>query len=631
MFSSAPRRAVSSAEMVVSSVTLPSPSARRASRVTASSIPKRSAICNARDRPGTPHNNLYVGASAASSNSTAAFSNTPPGCSYFSALSSPWCVVASVSPAALRASAPGPTPARRSSSAAPIALPSAGLVPVPTSSMSTSAPGVAASRIARCFARRALNVESDSIRSCASPMSTRTSSNQGKSAVSAGTNKPARAISADNPTAFIAAVLPPVFGPVITTERAERGTKTSTGTGPRTTGPGAEEEASPNPESDPRDERGPSNKSSSAPRASSPPAVRFAAAALAAARLRAFRARIACAASTGWRRPANSTRSSFCPSPGRFSSSPANDSSSASGSAPSAPPRSSVGNDAAISAFLARSAAFHAPSSPSPSPSSRAGYAPNPRSRLCPGGATNLGRHALRAAACLPLAATTSRRTTVSSAAKRSVAASATSYVSFLRIASIAVSSAAIVCASCPFSTTTLGGSTRTSAPPAATPTTSDPGGRGRGHREHHPPLVRRHRPVPALQRARLSFASAAERCDRARRSSGDALSLNPPGRPRTRGSCPPPPGAARRRRRRIAEARAPRGRAVLAHALDRLHEPGGTGDERRHRRELVAAEARVLLGFVQRPANLRAHDPAEVEAGAVKRLHRHGRLGLVE
>jgi hypothetical protein len=45
-------------------------------------------------------------------------------------------------------------------------------------------------------------------------------------------NKPARDIKLARPTAFIAAVLPPVFGPVITTARVVNGTNTSTGTGP---------------------------------------------------------------------------------------------------------------------------------------------------------------------------------------------------------------------------------------------------------------------------------------------------------------------------------------------------------------------------------------------------------------
>ena len=258
MSSSAPRRAVSKAPMVSSSVALPSPSAALASSTTAGSSPNRSAICNARDRPGTPHRSLYVGASATSSNSTAAFSKKPPGCSYLSAFSSPWWVVARVRPARLKSPPPAPTPASRSSNAPPIAAPSAGDVPVPTSSMSTNESAVAAASIARCFASLALNVESDCMRSWESPMSTRTSSNHGIRAISAGMNRPDRAIKPARPTAFIAAVLPPVLGPVMTTQRVFRGTKTSTGTGPLTRSTSGPYSAADEP---PR--RPPSNRSSS--------------------------------------------------------------------------------------------------------------------------------------------------------------------------------------------------------------------------------------------------------------------------------------------------------------------------------------------------------------------------------
>jgi hypothetical protein len=53
---------------------------------TPSSSPRRDAMLSALLRPGTPHNRRYVGASAASSNSTLAFSNCPGGPSYFSAV-----------------------------------------------------------------------------------------------------------------------------------------------------------------------------------------------------------------------------------------------------------------------------------------------------------------------------------------------------------------------------------------------------------------------------------------------------------------------------------------------------------------------------------------------------------------
>mmetsp|Transcript_5340 Transcript_5340/g.21834 ORF Transcript_5340/g.21834 Transcript_5340/m.21834 type:complete len:638 (-) Transcript_5340:1184-3097(-) len=340
--SSAPLLAVSNAPMVSSSVALPSPSAALASSTTAGVNPNRSAICNARDRPGTPHSSLYVGARAASSNSTAAFSKKPPGCSYLSALSSPWWVVARVRPARLKTVPPAPTPASRSSRAPPIAAPSAGDVPVPTSSISTNESGPAADKMALCFASLALNVERDCMRSCESPMSTSTLSNQGRRAISAGTKSPDRAIKLARPTAFIAAVLPPVLGPVMTTHRALRGTNTSTATGPLTRATSSSPYVR---GSTPR--LTPSNRSSStsesSPRPlrplrpsgpSSSPVLFFERAARFAASRRANRrARIACAASTGCRKPASSTSSSTAPSP----SSPAPSPSSWSPPSPSSP------------------------------------------------------------------------------------------------------------------------------------------------------------------------------------------------------------------------------------------------------------------------------------------------------
>ena len=65
-----------------------------------------------------------------------------------SALSSPWWVVARVRPARLKSVPPAPTPASRSSRAPPIAAPSAGDVPVPTSSISTNESGPAADKMA---------------------------------------------------------------------------------------------------------------------------------------------------------------------------------------------------------------------------------------------------------------------------------------------------------------------------------------------------------------------------------------------------------------------------------------------------------------------------------------------------
>ena len=211
--------------------------------------------------------------------------------------------------------------------------------------MSTSARGVHARRTALCFASRAENVERLCMRSCKSPMSTSTSSNQGKLAISAGMNSPARAIRLASPTAFMAAVLPPVLGPVITTHRVERGTNTSTGTGPRVAGVSSEIDA-------PRFPNTSASYSSSADDSSPFASARFFfldASFLAAARRAARRARIACASSTGCLSPASSTSSSFFSASASASSAP----SSSSPAGPRRAPPASVGNMAFCSASRA--------------------------------------------------------------------------------------------------------------------------------------------------------------------------------------------------------------------------------------------------------------------------------------
>ena len=61
-----------------------------------------------------------------------------------------------------------------------------------------------------------LNVDSDCSIDCSSPMSANTASKTGRRlSLSAGTGIPACAISASRPTVLRATVLPPVFGPVI--------------------------------------------------------------------------------------------------------------------------------------------------------------------------------------------------------------------------------------------------------------------------------------------------------------------------------------------------------------------------------------------------------------------------------
>ena len=122
----------------------------------------------------------------------------------------------------------------------------------------------------------------------------------------------------------------------------------------------------------------------------------------------------------------------------------------------------------------------------------------------------------------------TSSRVTASSAWKRSTFAAATSWVSLRRMASIAVSSASTHCDSVPFSITTPGGSMSTSPPPAATPTTSAPAGAGGVTANTTRPWCVVTCPL-AFWSVLRSLASAAARWDRARRSSGDAPSLNPP------------------------------------------------------------------------------------------------------
>ncbi len=65
-----------------------------------------------------------------------------------------------------------------------------------------------------------LNVDSDCSMLCSSPMSAKTASNTGtRLPRSAGTGSPACAISESSPAVFSATVLPPVFGPVISSTR----------------------------------------------------------------------------------------------------------------------------------------------------------------------------------------------------------------------------------------------------------------------------------------------------------------------------------------------------------------------------------------------------------------------------
>ena len=104
-----------------------------------------------------------------------------------------------------------------SSSAWASAEPSVGSVPAPSSSSSTSVPGPACSTIRMIDRRWPENVDSDWAIDCSSPMSANTSRSTGSfEPAAAGTWSPAWCMRHRRPTVRSATVLPPVFGPVIT-------------------------------------------------------------------------------------------------------------------------------------------------------------------------------------------------------------------------------------------------------------------------------------------------------------------------------------------------------------------------------------------------------------------------------
>ena len=96
-------------------------------------------------------------------------------------------------------------------------IPSAGSVPDPSSSRSTRLSGPAFFKISSTFVIWAENVDRFSERFCPSPISHSTRLFIQRTASSHGTWSPHCAIIQNSPTVFIATVLPPVFGPVITT------------------------------------------------------------------------------------------------------------------------------------------------------------------------------------------------------------------------------------------------------------------------------------------------------------------------------------------------------------------------------------------------------------------------------
>ena len=107
--------------------------------------------------------------------------------------------------------------------AVPSAPPSTGSVPPPTSSSSTSAGSSSARSIATRLAMCAEKVLRLAAMDCSSPMSAKIDWN-GVNWLpgSTGISSPACAISASSPNALSATVLPPVFGPEITSAARRR-------------------------------------------------------------------------------------------------------------------------------------------------------------------------------------------------------------------------------------------------------------------------------------------------------------------------------------------------------------------------------------------------------------------------
>ena len=97
------------------------------------------------------------------------------------------------------------------------AEPSVGSVPAPSSSSRTSVSGPARATIRMIERRWPRNVDSDWATDCSSPMSAKTSPNTGRRVpASAGTCSPDWCIRLSRPRVRRATVLPPVFGPVMT-------------------------------------------------------------------------------------------------------------------------------------------------------------------------------------------------------------------------------------------------------------------------------------------------------------------------------------------------------------------------------------------------------------------------------
>ena len=181
----------------------------RASATTSASRPSRSAICSACEMPGPPERDaverrVRVGVEPGRRVGDVVGARSP-------------------TPSAPRSasSRPSAAPARRAGRAAPGRAPSPRPDPFPPRPR-RAAPASARSRRRRIATRLATwpeKVERLISIDCRSPMSASTASKTGSAAVSAGGRSPDWCSSAARPSVFSATVLPPVFGPLITSAR----------------------------------------------------------------------------------------------------------------------------------------------------------------------------------------------------------------------------------------------------------------------------------------------------------------------------------------------------------------------------------------------------------------------------
>ena len=120
---------------------------------------------------------------------------------------------------------------KASNTATASAAPSTGSVPAPNSSINTSVLSSASRSTETILVICAEKVESDCSMLCSSPMSASTLPNTATRELSAaGIYSPQAAIKVNNPSVLIETVLPPVLGPVITSESKSVPKRISTGT-----------------------------------------------------------------------------------------------------------------------------------------------------------------------------------------------------------------------------------------------------------------------------------------------------------------------------------------------------------------------------------------------------------------